>query len=134
MNIYKSNNTTFIDETLVAKLGGNINHSNLLDYFSMSHFFDQKSINNICSKQKIDFESNRFNFKGIEYTIIPTEFSPYIILMNNRDSSNKTEKICYFYCYENGEIKQATSMFDFIASSVKTISYDLEKALNILEE
>mmetsp|Transcript_33942 Transcript_33942/g.35244 ORF Transcript_33942/g.35244 Transcript_33942/m.35244 type:complete len:145 (+) Transcript_33942:1-435(+) len=127
-------NSIFLDENIVARFGGRITLSNALEYFSLSQFFIKDSINNICSIQKVEFDSNRFNYKGVEYTMISTEFNPYIICMSYRSSPNSTVKLRYYYCWENGEVRQAPTLYGFISSNVKGIARDLNKVMDILKE
>lgn len=128
------NNSIFYDEGLVMKLGGKINVNNVLDYFSFSHFYNKHSINNLCSVQKINFEKGRFNFKGIEYTVESKEVNPMVICMSIRISPSGISKIAYYSCYENGELKQCHNLYELISCSVKSITKDYDKILEILDE
>lgn len=137
INMFNKNygDSVFFDENLIKHLGGRINNNNVLAYFSKSIFFINESINNICSSKGEVFEINRFAYKGVEYTIVSSsEEDPIVIAQSYRLSPSKTEIYSYYFCWSNGEIKQAPSLFTYLSHKVKSISKDCEKVLEILSE
>lgn len=118
--------TPFIDEAFISNYG--INEFTVLDYFYLSHFYEKNSINQRCMLQKVDFESNKCYFTGIEYSLYSNKY-PYVISKSLRKSQNEVILISMYYCINN-IIYQSPSLYSVLISNIQNITSNIEDISN----
>ena len=104
---------------------------NVMDYFSLSPFYEKNSINQKCAVQGVDFTTHKFKETGIEFNIemINKEKDLYLISKNYR-KYNECVLISYFYVFK-GTIYQAPDVYSVLTSNIQSTANNL---LNIMDE
>lgn len=116
---------------------------NVLDYFSLSPFYDRSSNNQVLKMQSnfneqlksrgADLSKELQNMKGIEYVVvISREPDLWVIRKHDRKSPSEVEVLAvYFVCGEN--VYQSPSVYNVLASRILATSLNIVEALRIAE-
>ena len=102
-----------------------------MEYFSLSPFFEKSSINQACAVQKLDFNSQKTKYVGIEFNLesAKKDNSLFVISKNYRNY-NETIPISYYYIFR-ATIYQSPDIYSILTKNVESISNNL---LNIINE
>lgn len=125
-----NNDETFKDEIIVGKLGA-LNLENLLEYFSYSHFYISNNINERCKLKNIDMNTNKIEIRGYEYTLLRDKTNPFVILLSYKNMGKET-KLAYYFCWPDGTICMAPSIYNHLSSFVHSIASECEEIKSIL--
>ena len=126
---------TLQDRNLLKE--GDLNVNTVLDYFSYSIFYDEKSTNEQCKNQGIDFNINKESFKGCcEFVVDQSKLTKanndlIIIKKQYRKDKITVVPISYYYVFK-GVIYQAPSFSNVLNNNIKNISNNLLDVLNEL--
>jgi mediator of RNA polymerase II transcription subunit 6 len=110
-----------------------LNEANVLDYFSLSPFYEKSSINQNCIVQKIDFNTKKTQFIGLEFNLesFNKEKELFIITKKFRKNYNTTILISTYYVFK-GTIYQSPDAYSIITSNIESISHSLVSVINEL--
>lgn len=104
---------------------------NVMEYFSLSPFYEKSSINQACAVQKIDFTTQKTKYVGIEFNLesAKKDNSLFVISKNYRNY-NETIPISYYYVFK-ATIYQSPDIYSILTRNVESISNNL---LNVINE
>jgi len=104
---------------------------NVMDYFSMSPFYEKSSINQACAVQKIDFNTQKTKYVGIEFNLeMAKKDNSLFVISKNYRNYNETTPISYYYEFK-ATIFQSPDIYSILTRNVESISYNL---LNVINE
>ncbi len=107
---------------------------NILDYFSLSPFYEINSINERCFKQKCDFRERKKDFKGIEFNLEDSkDHDLFIISKSERRNSHDLILISYYYIFR-GNIYQSPNLFSVLTSNVEVITNNINNLILEMNE
>jgi len=114
-------------------MNGGLNHENVLEYFSLSPFWDPNS-NNATLKMQTNFNaleadgSKLKNMVGVEFEVVKEQYpSLFIIQKQRRKSPTEAFPIAIYYIV-NGNIYQSPNLYSILANRMLTIVSHLNRA------
>jgi hypothetical protein len=109
----------------------NLDENNIMDYFYASPFYEKNSINHICYTQKIDFNSKKFYYSGIEFNIESVDKEKDLFVINKcfRKNFKESTLISYYYIFK-GTIYQSPDVYSVIISNVESIAHNFNTIIN----
>lgn len=119
----------YINEQFLNNFG--LDNNTIMEYFSLSHFYESNSINQRCKVQKIDFLSHKNEYNGIEFNLIHNE-NPYVISKEVRKNPYDTVIISYYYCL-NGVIYQSPDLNSVVLSNIQSVASEMNDILKLIE-
>lgn len=104
----------------------------VMNYFMLSSFFDQKSINKYCIDHSLDFIKQRDHLSGIEYNLISANKENDLFIIGKLYRKQKqTMHLGYFYIFK-GTIYQAPDLYSVISSNIQSVSNNLINFIDCL--
>lgn len=104
----------------------------VMQYFMLSGFFDQKSINKYCIDHSFDFIKQRVNLTGIEYSLVSVNKENDLFIIGKfYRKHTQSMPLGYFYIFK-GTIYQAPDLYSVISSNIQSVSNNLINFINFL--
>jgi mediator of RNA polymerase II transcription subunit 6 len=111
-----------------------LNNSTVLDYFSLSQFYDRTCNNELIKMQRLD-PALMATMDGIEYAVSPASAPPFFLITKSRrvvaPPSSLTLLAVYYII--NGNAYQAPSAHSVLSSRVLQSLHHLRKSFDILQ-
>lgn len=109
-----------------------LNETTVLDYFSMSQFYDERCNNEALKMQKLD-SSLLKNMAGIEYTLSDNPTPALFIITKSRRSLNppSLEPLATYYIHD-GNVYQAPSIHAILSSRFLQSVHHLRNAFETM--
>ena len=119
--------------------GNNLNENLIMDYFSLSPFYDKQCNNELIKMQNItnnvlinnDYISQQLKyFKGLEFVLVKWD-SPSLFIINKqfRLNENQVRVLSVYYCLNNN-LFMAPNIFNCLTSKISTATSSLTFSLN----
>jgi len=107
-----------------------LNENSVIEYFSLSSFYERSSINQKCISQKIDFKTKKFGLIGLEFNqeSVNPEKDLFIISKSYRRSLNDLDLISYYYVFK-GTIYQSPNLFSVITTNLESIANNINNLI-----
>lgn len=111
-----------------------LNEQSVLDYFSLSPFYDRSCNNEIVKMQRLD-PGLMATMEGIEYAVLPSPPSLFLIAKNKRTISPRPQvQLVAIYYVTNGNIYQTPSAHAVLSSRVLQSLHHIRQSFDVMQK
>jgi MED6 mediator sub complex component len=111
-----------------------LNEATVLDYFSLSQFYDRNCNNELIKMQRLD-PALMATMDGLEYAMSPSSAPPFFLITKSRRNTTPSPSLTLVAVYYiiHGNVYQAPSAHSVLSARVLQSLHHLRKSFDIMQ-